>query len=145
MARGLQLHVEVEIRSSARAVWEALTKPELVKQYLFGTEMKADWRVGGKITYSGEWQGTRYEDKGEIKALEPEKLLVSTYWSAFSGLPDAPENYHTVSYRITPRENSVLLEITQDNVKDAAAKAHSEENWKMVSEKLRELVEGGAA
>lgn len=144
MASGLQVHVQIEIRASAQAVWDALTKPELVKQYLFGTEMKADWRVGGKITYSGEWEGKHYVDKGEIKVLEPGRLLVSTYWSAFSGLPDAPENYQTVSYRITPHGDSVLLEIIQDNVKDEESKTHSEENWKRVSEKLRELVESPA-
>ncbi|HTX73538.1 MAG TPA: SRPBCC domain-containing protein [Rectinemataceae bacterium] len=144
MSRGLQLHVQIEIHSTPQAVWDALTKPELVKKYLFGTEMKADWRVGGKISYSGEWEGKRYEDKGEIKVFEPRKLFVSTYWSPFSGLPDAPENYQTVSYRISPQGDAVLLELTQDNIKDEAARTHSEANWKKVLEDLRAVAEAGA-
>ena len=144
MSRGLQIHVQIEIHSTPQAVWDALTKPELVKKYLFGTEMKADWRVGGKISYSGEWEGKRYEDKGEIKVFEPRKLFVSTYWSPFSGLPDAPENYQTVSYRITPQDDTVLLELTQDNIKDEAARTHSEENWKRVLEDLRAVAEAEA-
>ena len=45
----------IAINAPASKVWDALTKPELIKQYLFGTEVKTDWQVGGPITYKGEW------------------------------------------------------------------------------------------
>jgi uncharacterized protein YndB with AHSA1/START domain len=54
------------INATASKVWEALTKPELVKQYLFGTEVTSDWRVGSPITYTGIWEGKKYQDKGKI-------------------------------------------------------------------------------
>jgi uncharacterized protein YndB with AHSA1/START domain len=140
MKSAFQVHVGVEIRSSAEAVWDALTKPELVKQYLFGTEMKADWKVGGKITYSGEWEGKPYEDHGTILEIVQFKRLVCTYWSAAFGA-DVPENYQTLTYSLTPQKGVILLEITQDNVANEESQAHSEQNWKAVAEKLREIVE----
>ncbi|HXN57096.1 MAG TPA: SRPBCC domain-containing protein, partial [Candidatus Angelobacter sp.] len=54
----------ITINGSVDAVWDALTKPELVKQYLHGTNMKTDWKVGSPITWSGEWKGKPYQDKG---------------------------------------------------------------------------------
>ena len=80
----------VTIHVDAAKVWDALTNPALIKQYLFGTEASSDWKEGSKINYKGVWQGKSYEDKGVIKKCEPNRLLVSTYWSAFSDLPDSP-------------------------------------------------------
>ncbi len=36
----------IALKAPASRVWEALTKPELIKQYLFGTDVTTDWRVG---------------------------------------------------------------------------------------------------
>lgn len=54
------------INAPASKVWEALIDPDLIKQYLYGTEVTSDWKVGSPITYKGEWQGKAYEDKGQI-------------------------------------------------------------------------------
>src|SRR5215210_9585403 len=86
----------------ASKVWDALTNPSLIKQYLYGTEVTSDWKVGSPITYRGEWEGKSYEDKGEILQIEPDKLLVSTFWSSLAGLPDLLGNYKTVRYELSP-------------------------------------------
>lgn len=131
----------VTIHADAAKVWSALTNPALIKQYLFGTEAISDWREGSSITYRGVWQGKSYEDKGVIKKIEPNKLLVSTYWSAFSGLPDSAENYNTVTYTLDERDGETTLTITQDNISSKESADHSEGNWKMVLESLKNLLE----
>jgi len=123
-------------------VWEALTKPDLIKQYLFGTEVTTDWQVGSPITYTGEWEGKTYEDKGKILQIEPGKLIVSTFWSSLSGLPDVPENYKTVRYELSAEGGGTRLTITQDNNETQAEANHSEQNWKMVLEGMKKLLEG---
>ena len=123
-------------------VWEALTKPDLIKQYLFGTQAITDWQVGSPITYKGVWEGKPYEDKGKIIQFEPEKLLVSTFWSALAGLPDTPENYKTVRYEIFSAGNDTRLTITQDNNATQEEANHSSENWKMVLDGIKKLLEG---
>ena len=130
------------INAPTSKVWDALTKPELIKQYLFGTEVNTDWQVGSPITYSGVWEGKPYEDKGEILQIEPEKLLVSTFWSSLAGLPDVPENYKTVHYELSPENGGTKLTITQDNNADQAEADHSAQNWNTVLDGMKKLLEG---
>src|SRR5258708_16104425 len=141
MSKTLTSTTSITIRASATRVWEALTKPELIKQYLFGTNVKSDWKVGSSITYSGTWEGKAYEDKGKVLQIEPGKLLVSTFWSSLAGLPDVPENYKTVRYELSPAGSGTRLTITQDNNATQEEANHSGQNWKMVLDGLKKLLE----
>jgi len=129
------------IHAPASKVWDALTKPNLIKQYFFDTDVISDWKVGSPITYKGEWQGKAFEDKGKILKIEPEKVLMSTHWSPLSGVPDTPENYHTVTYTLSGRGDSTEVTITQDNNSTEEEKVHSEENWKTVLAGMKKLLE----
>jgi uncharacterized protein YndB with AHSA1/START domain len=129
------------INAPASKVWEALTKPDLIKRYLFGTEVTTDWKVGSPITYKGEWEGKSYEDKGKIIKFDPEKSLVSTHWSPLSGVPDIPENYHTVTYQLSEKDGRTEVTILQDNNATEDEKAHSEQNWRTVLEGMKKLLE----
>ena len=132
----------IAINAPASKVWDALTKPELIKQYLFGTEVTTDWQVGSPITYKGEWEGKAYEDKGKVLQIEKGKLLVSTFWSSLSALADIPENYKTVRYELSADNKATRLTITQDNNSSQEEADHSGQNWKMVLEGIKKLVEG---
>ncbi len=132
----------IAINASPSKVWDALIKPELIKQYLFGTEVTTDWQVGSPITYKGEWEGKTYEDKGKVLQVEKEKLLVSTFWSSLSALADIPENYKTVRYELSVDDKGTRLTITQDNNILQEEADHSGQNWKMVLEGIKKLVEG---
>lgn len=132
----------ITINAPPSKVWEALTQPALIKQYLFGTDVTTDWRVGSPITYKGQWEGKSYEDKGKILQIEPGKLLVSTFWSSLSGVPDVPENYKTVRYELSPAGSGTRLTITQDNNATEEEANHSTQNWNMVLEGLKKLLEG---
>ena len=134
--------VSIQINAPAASVWDALTRPELIKQYLFGTEVTTDWKAGSPITYTGVWEGKTYEDKGKIVQIIPGKLLVSTYWSTFSGLPDLPENYQTVRYEVSSDHEVTTLTVTQENNASAEAAQHSEQNWNMVLDGMKKLLEG---
>lgn len=129
------------INAPASKVWDAITKPELIKQYLFGTEVVSDWKVGSPIVYRGEWQGKPFEDKGKIIQMEREKSLVSTHYSPLSGVPDVPENYHTVAYHLAEKDGKTEVTITQDNNASEEEKSHSEQNWNQVLQSLKKLLE----
>ena len=129
------------INAPTSKVWQALVNPEIIKQYLFNTEVISDWQVGSPIVYRGEWEGKPFEDKGKILEIEPEKLLRSTHWSPLSGVPDSPENYHTVTYTLTERGEGTEVTITQDNNSTEEEKAHSEKNWRTVLDGMKKLLE----
>jgi len=132
---------EIVIHAPASDVWDALVKPELISQYLFGTEVTTDWQVGSPITYKGVWENKPYEDKGEVLQVDREKTLVSTYWSSMSGLPDMPENYKTIRYELSLDQKGTKLVITQDN-NDSEEEANlSAEKWKGVLGGIKKIVE----
>lgn len=132
---------ETVIKATASEVWDALTNPAMIKQYLFGTEASSDWKVGSPITYKGVWEGKTYEDKGTIVRIEPEKVLETTYWSSMGGKEDVPENYNKVTYKLDREEDATKLTITQDNNPTEESAKHSEKNWHMVLDGLKKLLE----
>ena len=104
---------QITVNASVDAVWQALTDPELVKQYMHGTNMETDWKVGGPITWKGEWEGKAYEDKGEVLEVEPKKRIKHTHWSPMGGTEDKPENYHTVTYDLEEEGDKTVLTLQQ--------------------------------
>jgi uncharacterized protein YndB with AHSA1/START domain len=132
----------IMVNAPPSKVWQALVTPSAIKQYMFGTEMSSDWKEGSPVTWKGEWQGKKYEDKGVIQQFTPEKALQYTHFSPMAGLPDKPENYHTVSIQLTPEGNGTRVSLTQDNNATEQERAHSEKNWEMMLEGLKKLLEG---
>ena len=131
----------VTIKASPAQVWKALTDPAVIAQYLFGTQVTTDWKVGSPITYKGVWQGKAYEDKGRILEFVPEKSLVSTYWSGMSGKADLPENYQTVAQALERLPDGTRLTLTQSNIPSEKERDHSIANWTMVLESLKKILE----
>ncbi|HTC01499.1 MAG TPA: SRPBCC family protein [Ferruginibacter sp.] len=123
-------------------IWEALTIPRIIKKYFFGTDVISDWKVGRPIIFRGEWEEKKYEDKGTIIAIVPNKLLKYNYWSSMSGIEDKPENYVLITYELhANNSNETTLTITQDNVPDEKIREHSEQNWMKVLTDLKALLE----
>lgn len=129
------------LNATPERVWKALTDPDQIKEYLFGTKTTSDWQKGSNITYTGEWEGKKYEDKGTIVDIRFNELLHTTYFSSMSGKEDKEENYANIIYKITPSGNGVILTIVQNNNADEKSREHSEGNWKMVLDSLKKLVE----
>ena len=130
------------INAPASRVWEALTNPKLIKQYLFGADVISDWKEGSPILYNGIYEGKAYEDKGSVLKVEPEKLLLITHWSPLSGSPDTPENYHKVSYELSVEDGSTRLTITQDNNSSEEEQEQNAKFWTMVLDGMKKVLEG---
>jgi uncharacterized protein YndB with AHSA1/START domain len=129
---------ETDIDAPAARVWEVLTSPEKLKELWFGAEVETDWQVGSPITWSGEWEGKPYQDKGEILAVDPGRLLKLTHYSPLTGQPDVPENYHTLTYELT---GDTHLKLSQDNNASEEEAKHSQGMWEMLVAKVKEAAE----
>ncbi|WP_133259677.1 SRPBCC family protein [Pseudochryseolinea flava] len=132
----------ITIQAPVERVWEALVTPALVKQYLHGTDVESDWKVGSSVIFRGEWKGKSYEDKGEIKAIEKNKRLQYSFWSSLAGKEDSPANYVMVTYDLLPTARGTELTISADDPNaDEQTKKHMEQNWDMVLQSLQKLLE----
>jgi uncharacterized protein YndB with AHSA1/START domain len=142
MSANLIAKASVTIAAPASEVWNALTNPDLIKQYFFGSEAVSDWKEGSTLEFKGEWEGKAYVDKGVILKSEPGKLFQYTYYSPFSDLPDVPENYSNISYELLEEDGKTMLTVKQENVSDEEARKRSEQNWEIVLNNLKDLLEG---
>jgi uncharacterized protein YndB with AHSA1/START domain len=130
-----------EIAASTDRVWAALTDPEQIKLYMFGSTVETDWRPGSKILWKGEYDGKPYEDKGEIIEVEAGRLLKVTHFSPLSGQEDTPENYHALTYRLEAEGPKTRLSLSQDNNPTEEAAEHSRKNWETVLDGLKDVAE----
>jgi uncharacterized protein YndB with AHSA1/START domain len=132
---------ETDIRAPRSKVWRALTDPDEIQKYMFGSKVETDWKPGSRITWRGEYEGRRYEDKGEILEVDPERKLKLTHFSALSGDEDVPENYHTLVYELEEDDGRTHVSLSQDNNKSEEAAEHSRANWDKMLSGLKEVVE----
>ena len=109
---------------------------------MFGTTVISDCHEGASIVWKGEWQGKPYGDHGVILELKPGRVLRYTHFSPSSGLPDRPENYHTVTIELSADGDRTQVSLSQDNDPTEEARAHSQRNWEMMLAALKEVVEG---
>jgi uncharacterized protein YndB with AHSA1/START domain len=141
MTTDLGSTTSVTVQAPIEQVWAALTTPERIKEWFFGVDTRSDWTPGGELVHTGEWQGRPYEDKGTIVRIEPPTLLEHTHWSPMSGVPDEPQHYETVRWRLSERGAATELTVSESNLPSEEARELSEQSWRMALDELRQLLE----
>jgi uncharacterized protein YndB with AHSA1/START domain len=133
----------VEIEASPERVWQVLLDPVATKEFMFGSEVETDWQVGSPITWTGEYEGKAYQDKGQVLAVEPGRRLQVTHYSPMSGQPDVPENYHTLTYELRGGNGTTQLTLSQDNNASEEEAEHSRGMWEMLVQGVKKVAEAG--
>jgi uncharacterized protein YndB with AHSA1/START domain len=133
--------VSTVIDAPKEQVWDALTDPDAISRYMLGAKVTTDWKEGSPITWEGEWDGRPYQDKGTVREVRPPQILEYSHFSPLVGLPDVPENYHTVRIEVVDVGPATRVTLIQDNNETEETKDHSEGNWKTMLDGLKEVVE----
>jgi uncharacterized protein YndB with AHSA1/START domain len=141
MDRPLVARASATIDAPAARVWDALVDPATIRRYMFGTTVISDWTEGSPIVWKGEWKGKAYEDTGVIVRLERGRVLRYSHFSPLSGLPDTPENHHTVTIELMEQAGRTRVSLAQDNNPTEQARQHSERNWSAMLAGLKQLLE----
>lgn len=141
MEKNLTAKASVKINASDAKVWDGLTNPTIIKKYMMGATVNSDWKKGSKIIWKGEFKGKKFEDKGEILKIEPQKELKYSHFSPLSGEEDIPENYHTVTIQLSGNAKQTTVSLSQDKNGTEKANEESEKNWKMMLDGLKKIVE----
>jgi uncharacterized protein YndB with AHSA1/START domain len=141
MDRPLVARASTTIDAPVTRVWDALVDPEAIRRYMFGTTVVSDWMEGSPIVWRGEWKGKAYEDTGVILRLQRGRVLRYSHFSPLSGLPDTPENHHTVTIELVEQAGRTRVSLAQDNNATEEARQHSERNWSAMLAGLKQLLE----
>ncbi len=142
MKHDLSVSESIIINVDLARMWEVLTNPEIIKEYLFGTETVTDWKVGSEIAFQGEYEGHKYRDHGVIKEYTFHSRISYSYWSGFSGLDDKPENYSEVIYDLNPIDSTqTKFTWTQRGYPDETRQQHSQNGMKAFLEQIKGIAE----
>ena len=132
---------EVEVAAPAEEAWKALTDPDTVRQYYYGTSPRTTWAVGSPIAFvddEGEVQIT-----GEVLAFEPPVRLAHTFIATWYGGQDDQGSLH---WEIAATETGCRITLIH-----RGAKAHTREGSetadgsRQIIEDLKVLLESESA
>ncbi|MBL0736347.1 SRPBCC domain-containing protein [Flavobacterium sp. GN10] len=118
------------LNAPAEKIWNTLTKPELVKQWQYGSDLITDWKIGNEIRFRNEWEGQVFEQWGTVLEVVPNQKIKYSLFFPRPGLEDKPENYFIMSYVLTEENQKTKLEIIQEDKRPGAVqeKPQGEEN-----------------
>jgi hypothetical protein len=132
----------IQINTSKVRMWEVLTNPDIIKEYLYGTETITDWKVGSEIIFQGEYEGQQYNDKGIVESINLYQSLSYWYWSGFSGTEDLKENYSLVSYKIDEVSDSEInFTWTQKGFSTSEGLEHSQKGMETLLNSIKTIAE----
>ena len=130
------------IHASTARLWSVLTDPAMVSKWMMGATVDSTWKKGAPITWSGEYDGRSYSDKGEVLEVDPGKRLVHTHFSAMSGDEDKPENYHRLDWRLAAEGDVTKLTLVQSGARSQQEADQFKQNWATMLDGLRDTAEG---
>jgi uncharacterized protein YndB with AHSA1/START domain len=142
----LKVKKSITLNADVSTVWKALTKPEMTKKYMSGTEVVSDWKVGSPILWKGTLQGEgKILVKGSIEKIEAGKLLQFTSFDLNEKYSDVPSNYVQATYELTPKLGKTILSVTQGDysrVEDGVKRfTDADGGWNQALNALKTLVE----
>jgi uncharacterized protein YndB with AHSA1/START domain len=142
MNHDLKVTQTITVNASLASVWGALTNPAIIKDYLYGTETVTTWDVNSPIVFQGEYEGFKYRDHGMIKEYIPLQRISYSYWSGFTGLEDAPQNYSTVSYDVSAvNDTTTAFTWTQTGYANEERHQHSQAGMTAFLETVKAVME----
>lgn len=129
------------IRTTPEQLWSALTDPDFMKQYWFGTHFQTDWKVGSawRLTFADG----RIADVGEIVAFDPPRRLALKWRNEWKPELKA-EGYSHCTMELEPMADAVKLTITHgmDRAESKFIEAVSG-GWPRILSNLKSLLETG--
>lgn len=133
----------VEILTSLTQVWHALTEPDKIRQWMGGAQVKSKWELGTNITLTGKMPNfdETYRDRGLVLAVEREKFLQYSHWSAMTRLPDSPQNRSIITFVLDWFDEKTRLTVRHENFHSKVEFKHANFFWGSALVVLKNLLE----
>jgi uncharacterized protein YndB with AHSA1/START domain len=134
----------IEIQAPASRVWQALTNPDIMKKWMMpDTELEiiTEWKVGSPLLIRGNMNGKDFENRGTVLQYEPEQRLQYSHLSSISRLPDRPESYSIIGFKLQPLGERTVLTLTLSNFPNESIYKHLSFYWNVTLEVLKRMIE----
>jgi uncharacterized protein YndB with AHSA1/START domain len=133
----------IYIRTTAEKLWEALTKPEITRQYFFETTQECTWQVGAPWKMVLKDGGLA--DSGEVLEVEaPRKLVLR--WRAEKRPEAKAEGDSRMTYTVEDKDGCVKLTVTHEIEREESKLIAGVSNgWPIILSSLKSLIETGEA
>jgi uncharacterized protein YndB with AHSA1/START domain len=105
----------ITINASTQKVFEALTKPELIKLWQHGRMLTTDWKTGGEIKFRTQLEEKVLEQWGTVLEIRTNELIKYNLFTPRPDLEDKIENYCVTSYVLTNDNGQTKVEIIQED------------------------------
>ena len=138
------LQKTVLISAPAYKVWDTLTIPLFIQQWMYDTpvEIQTDWKVGRTLITSGDLHGgIPFSNSGTILAFNPGTKLCYSFLSSLSNLPDIDESHCILEFNLTPEDKRTRLDLTISNFPDNVIRKHLELYWGPTLELIKQQTE----
>jgi uncharacterized protein YndB with AHSA1/START domain len=129
---------EIYIKTTPERLWHAITDPVARAKYNFGVLVTSDWTKGSHFEGKG---GGRTILEGENLEVDPPRRLVQSF-RALWGEDVKQEGTSRVTWEIVPINDSCLLKVTHDQLRDGANEQLFG-GWPMILSGLKTLLETG--
>ncbi len=131
----------IKINAPVQKVWNTLTKPELVKQWQYGSELITNWKPGDAIRFRTEWQGQVFEQWGKVIEVKPNELIRYSLFAPRPDLEDKPENYFIMNYMLSAENSQTKLQIIQEDNRPGAVQEEAQGEENPILQSLKQLAE----
>ena len=138
--RTMEKVFEIYIKTTPERLWEAITDPELRRQYNFGVGVESDWTPGSRYESVHPGAGISIAE-GKNLEVEPPHRLVQSFTALWADYVK-DEGESRVTWEIQQVEDSCRLTVTHDQLREGA----NDElygGWPMILSGLKTLLETG--
>lgn len=129
------------IRATPERLWQALTEPELTRQFWSECWQESEWKAGSS------WRlmipGGRVGDSGEILEIEPQRRLAVSWRNEFK--PEMrEEGYSRMTYELEKFGGSVKLTVIHEMDRAGSKLIEAVSGgWPLILSSLKSLLETG--
>lgn len=131
----------IKLNAPPGKVWDALTKPEKVKLWQFGSDLITTWEVGSKIEFVTEWEGKIFKQWGKVLEVKQNKLIKYSLFAPRPDVEDKPENYFIMNYVLTAENGQTKLEFIREDNRPNAVQEEPQGEENPVLQSLKNIVE----
>jgi uncharacterized protein YndB with AHSA1/START domain len=130
------------IDSTVDKVWNALTDPELTKDYWVRHRNVSDWKVGSRWTHQDYDDASKVDIVGQVLESEPPKRLVVSWASPAD--EGQPRKTSRVTYQVEQFNDVVRLTVVHDELEPGSPMDDGiRRGWPLVLSGLKTLLERG--